>query len=155
MKIETLRLATAIAVFTATFTAPFAVFPAEAQAAFVARKVIGKVHHMAESQQTGRAGYDVATVLLDVPADKLFAFALERAHQNKSLRVVMQDPGARRFQIAEGHRTLTFNIIAISDEVSHMVLAGTAGKDEGSTTSLAVGAILRVCQAMKKECSLG
>ena len=113
--------------------------PAEAQAVFVARKVAGKVHHMAESEQTGKAGYDVATVLLDVPADRLYGFALDHARKNKSVRVVMNDPGARRFEIAEGDRTATFTVVAITNQVSHLVIAGTAGKNETSTTSMVVG----------------
>jgi hypothetical protein len=39
--------------------------------------------------------------------------------------------------------------------VSHLVIAGTAGKNEGSTTSLVVGAVMRICKEMGKECSLG
>src|SRR5436190_11015422 len=119
--------ATAVAASVLAIALPVA--SVDAQAVFVARKVIGKVHHMAESQQTGRPGYDVATVLLDVPADRLFGFALERARHNGSVRIVMQDPAARRFEIAAGDRTATITVIAITDQVSHLVIAGTAGRD--------------------------
>ena len=155
MTLNSLRLATAIAVIAGIFAGAGAFVAAEAQAVFVARKVIGKVHHMAESHQTDKAGYDVATVMLDIPPDRLFAFALDRAHQNKSLRVVMQDPGARRFQVTEGHRTLSLTVVAITDQVSHLVLTGTAARGEESAASMALGAVFRICKEMNKECSLG
>jgi hypothetical protein len=145
----------AIALAASILATALPVAPADAQAVFVARKVIGRIHHLAESQQTGKPGYDVATVLLDVPADRLYGFAIERARQNKSVRIVMQDPGAHRFQIADGDRTATLTVIAITDQVSHLVIAGTAGRNEGSTTSMVVGAVMRICKEMGKECSLG
>jgi hypothetical protein len=145
----------AIALAASILATALPVAPADAQAVFVARKVIGKIHHLAESQQTGKPGYDVATVLLDVPADRLYGFAIERARQNKSVRIVMQDAGGHRFQIADGDRTATLTVIAITDQVSHLVIAGTAGRNEGSTTSMVVGAVMRICKEMGKECSLG
>lgn len=155
MTVQAIWTGVATAVAASVLAVAFPVAPVDAQAVFVARKVIGKVHHLAESQQTGRPGYDVATVLLDVPADRLFGFALERARHNRSVRIVMQDPAARRFEITEGDRTATLTVIPITDQVSHLVIAGTAGRSEASTTSLVVGAVMRICKEMGKECSLG
>jgi hypothetical protein len=129
--------------------------PAEAQWVFVARKALGRIHQMTEGQQNGRPGYDFATVMLDAPADKVFATALERARKNTSVRVLMQDPAARRMQIAEGDRTATLNVVPFNDEVSQLLIAGHAGPGEGPTSSLVVQAVLRVCQALNKHCEVG
>ena len=87
----------------ASLALPFA--PAEAQWVFVARKALGRIHQMTEGgQPDGRPGYDFATVLLDAHADKIFSTALDLARKNPSVRILMQDPGARRLQIAEGDR---------------------------------------------------
>ena len=131
--------------------------PADAQWVFVARKAIGRIQHMAEGQQQGgRPGYDFATVLLDAPADKVFATALELARKNTSVRVIMQDPGQRRFQIAEGDRTATLNVVPFSDDVSQLLIAGHAANPaEGSTASRVVQAVLRVCKEMGKHCQVG
>lgn len=129
--------------------------PAEAQWVFVARKALGRIHQMTEGQQSGRPGYDFATVMLDAPADKVFATALERARKNASVRVLMQDPAARRMQIAEGDRTATLNVVPFNDEVSQLLIAGHAGPGEGPTSSLVVQAVLRVCQALNKHCEVG
>ena len=129
--------------------------PAGAQWVFVARKAIGRIQHMTEGQQGGHAGSDFAAVILDVPADRVFATALELARKNTMIRVVMQDPGQRRFQIAEGDRTATLNVVPFSDEVSQLLIAGHAGPGEGSTSSRVVQAVLRVCQEMNKHCEVG
>jgi hypothetical protein len=73
-----------------------------------------------------RPGYDFATVILDAPADKVFATALDMARKNPAVRVVMQDPGQRRFQVAEGDRTATLNVVPFSDEVSQLLIATPA-----------------------------
>ena len=74
---------------------------ANAQWVFLARKAVGRIEHMREGQSGGgQQAYDFATVILEAPADKVFATALELARKNPAVRVVMQDPGQRRFQIA-------------------------------------------------------
>jgi hypothetical protein len=134
--------------------APFS--PADAQWVFVARKALGRIQHMREENQPGgRPGYDFATVILDAPADKVFATALDMARKNPAVRVVMQDPGQRRFQVAEGDRTATLNVVPFSDEVSQLLIAGHAGPGEDSTTSRVVQAVLRVCKQMDKHCEVG
>jgi hypothetical protein len=130
--------------------------PAEAQWVFVARKALGRIHQITEGrQQGGHPGYDFATVLLDAPADKIFATALDLARKNKQVLVLMQDPAARRLQIAEGDRTATLNVVPFNDDVSQLLIAGHAGPGEGPTSSLVVQAVLRVCKEMGKHCEVG
>jgi hypothetical protein len=153
---KTIRLVPVMAVL-ATLVAtvvPFA--PADAQWVFVARKALGRIQHMREeSQEAGRPGYDFATVILDAPADKVFATALEMARKNTAVRVLMQDPGQRRLQVAEGDRTATLNVVPFNEDVSQLLIAGQAGPGEDSTASRVVQAVLRVCKEMNKRCELG
>ena len=157
MKSKAMRLSVLLAVLAGLTATVLPVASAEAQWVFVARKAIGRIQHMAEAQQQGgRPGYDFATVLLDAPADKVFATALELARKNHSVRVIMQDPGQRRLQIAEGDRTATLNVVPFSDDVSQLLIAGHAASPaEGSTASRVVQAVLRVCKEMGKHCELG
>jgi len=136
----------------ASLALPFT--PAEAQWVFVARKALGRIHQMTEGGQEGRAGYDFATVILDAHADKIYATALEVARRNPAVRILMQDPGARRIQIAEGDRTATLNVVPFNDDVAQLMIAGHAGAGEGSTASLVVQAVLRVCKEMGKHCEV-
>jgi hypothetical protein len=149
------RLLTLLAVACATILAAVPFTPADAQWVFLARKALGRIHQMTESGQNGRPGYDFATVILDAPAGKVFSTALEMARRNPSVRILMQDPGQRRLQIAEGDRTATLNVASFSDDVSQLMIAGHAGPGEGSTASMVVQAVLRVCREMKKHCEVG
>jgi hypothetical protein len=149
------RLITVLAVAVATILAAVPFSPADAQWVFVARKALGRIHQMTEGPQNGRPGYDFATVILDVPADKVFSTALEMARKNPSVRILLHDAGQRRLQIAEGDRTATLNVASFNDDVSQLMIAGHAGPGEGPTSSLVVQAVLRVCKEMNKHCEVG
>ena len=148
-----LMIVLAVAVGALPAIIPFS--PAEAQWVFVARKALGRIHQMTEGPQNGRPGYDFATVILEAPADKVFATALEMARKNTSVRILMHDSGTRRLQIAEGDRTATLNVASFNDDVSQLMIAGHAGPGEGSTSSTVVQAALRVCKEMGKHCEVG
>ena len=150
---KTTRFLTVGAVVLATLL-PFV--PAQAQWVFVARKALGRIEHMREGQQGGgQPVYDFATVLLDAPADRVFAVALDMARKNRTVHVIMQDPAQRRFQVAQGDRTATFNVVPFGDDVSQLLIAGHAGPGEDATTPRVVEAVLRVCREMGKHCQVG
>jgi hypothetical protein len=149
------RLSAALAVIVGLLLTILPFAPAEAQWVLLARKAAQRIHHMTDQGQGGRPGYDFATVILEAPADKVFAVALDHAHKNTALRILMQDPGARRLQVAQGDRTATLNVASLNDQVSQLYIAGTAGPGESSTTSYVVAAVLRVCAELQKQCSVG
>ena len=93
-------------------------------------------------------------MLIEAPADKVFAKALELARKNTSVRIVMQDPVTRRLQIAEGDRTATLNVVSFSDQISQLLIAGHAGRGEDATSSRVVQAVVRICQEMGKHCQV-
>ena len=153
---KTIRLVPFMAVLTTLVATVVPFAPAEAQWVFLARKAMGRIQHMREeSHQAGRPGYDFATVILEAPADKVFATALAMARKNTAVRVVMQDPAQRRLQITDGERTATLNVVRFSDDVSQLLIAGHAAPGEDSTASRVVQAVLRVCKEMNKECQVG
>ncbi len=156
MKRRALRLGTVLAVIAGTLLTIVPFVPADAQWVFLARRALGRIQHMTEGDQSGgRPGYDFASVILDAPADKVFTTALDLARKNREVRVLMQDPGQRRLQFAEGDRTATLNVVPFSDDVSQLLIAGQAGPGEGSTASRVVQAVLRVCKEMNKHCEVG
>jgi hypothetical protein len=109
---------------------------------------------MVDQGQNGQPGYDFATVILEAPADRVFAVALDHARKNRAIRLTMVDQTGRRMQVAEGDRTATLNVVSLNDEVSELMIAGTAGRGEDSSSSRVVAAVMRVCAEMKKSCSL-
>ncbi|MBS0527481.1 MAG: hypothetical protein JSS04_27900 [Proteobacteria bacterium] len=127
---------------------------ADAQWVFVARKAAQRIHHMTEGGVGGQPGYDFASVVLEAPADKVFAVALDRAQKNRAVHLLMSDPGARRLQVAEGDRTATLNVVELSEGVSQLLIAGRSRPGEQAASSQVVAAVMRVCAELKKTCEL-
>ena len=127
---------------------------AEAQWVFVARKAAQRIHHMTEGGIGGQPGYDFASVVLEAPADKVFAIAHDRAQKNRQVRILMADPVARRMQVAEGDRTATLNVVELSEGVSQLLIAGRSRPGEQAPSSQVVAAVMRVCAELKKTCEL-
>ncbi len=153
---RSLKSLTAMSVLAAIAVPFLPVAPAEAQWVFLARKALGRIHQMTEGgQQSGQPRYDFATVMLDAPAGRIFDVALQHARSNPQVRILMQDPHARRLQIAEGDRTATLNVVPFNDDVSQLLIAGHAGPGEGPTSSLIVQAVLRICGELGKHCQVG
>ena len=156
MKSRALGLSVMASVLAAALLSFVPLGAAEAQWVFLARKALGRIEHMTQGGQPGgRTGYDFATVILEAPADRVFATALAMARRNPAVRVVSEDPGQRRLQVAEGDRTATLNVVPFSDNVSQLLIAGHAGPGEGPTASLVVQAVLRICKEMNKHCEIG
>ena len=158
MKTSVLRLSVVvIAVLAGAILTILPPAPADAQwEAAAARRLLGRIHHMRDSEQgAGQPVYDFASVILEAPADKVFATALDLARKNPNVRVVMQDPVQRRLQIAEGDRTATLNVVPFDERVSQLYIAGKAGPGEDSSASRVFQAVLSVCKEMNKQCQLG
>jgi hypothetical protein len=127
---------------------------ADAQWVFVARKAAQRIHHMTEGGVGGQPGYDFATVVLEAPADRVFAVALDRAQKNRAVRILMSDAGARRLQVAEGDRTATLNVVELNEGVSQLLIAGRSRPGEEAASSQIVAAVMRICAEMGKTCEL-
>ncbi len=129
--------------------------PANAQWVFVAKRVLGRVEQMTQQPQGGKPGYTVATVMLDAPAARVYATAIGLIRKNQAVQITSEDATRRRIDIAEGDRTASLSVIMLSDRISQLMIAGTAGPGEDSPTPRIVAAVLRVCAEMRKQCSVG
>lgn len=133
--------------------APFA--PAEAQWVFVARKAAQRIHHMAiESEQAGGPRREFITVILEAPADRVYATVLETVRANPNLRLIMNDPSARRLQVAEGDRLGTVNVAELNDGVAQLMIAGTSPANEPPEASRVIATVKRICEQMNKQCTV-
>ena len=120
----------------------------------IGRTAAHRIQTMRQGQQGNNPGYDFAAVILEAPADKVFAVALDHARKNTAVQVTMVDQAGRRLQVADGSRTATLNVAPLSDDVSELYIMGTAAPGEGSTSSRGVQAVMRVCAEMQKSCEL-
>ncbi len=130
-------------------------FPASAQVPWVlvARKAAQRVQHMrADADKAGQPTHDFATVLLEAPAERVFATAADLIRKNSEVRLVMTDPATRRLQFARGDRVANLKVVELGPQASQLLIAGTSGPNESPTASEVTRAVLRICREMNKEC---
>ena len=78
---------------------------AEAQWVMVARRAVGRVEQMSkQSTQANGANYDSAAVMLEAPADKVYAAVLRGVGSAQGIRITRKDAGARLVQFTNGEQ---------------------------------------------------
>ena len=130
---------------------------AEAQAAiFVARRVIGRVETMSQqSPQASGASYDSAAVMLEAPASRVFATAVEalKRAQAQGITVTRVDKNELLVQFTNGQQIAGMKISSLGDKLSHMLITSAHAGSQPNAAALVSDSVLRVCSEMKVECS--
>lgn len=148
-----MRRLIAIALTIVTPLALFPAVPAQAQWVLLARRAIGRVEKLAQGGTDKQSGYDVATVILDANADKVFRTAVDALRKNPALTIVTEDHAARKVEFSNGQRQAGITVTALGDKLSQLLVASTVLPGESSATSIVVDGVLRVCAQMKVHCS--
>jgi len=119
-----------------------------AQWVFVARKALGRIEQMTQPQTKGSPGYDVATVVIEGNADKVYNTAIKAIQKEQKLRITRQDPTQRIIDFTNGTMSAGLKISQVNDTVVHLLVASAALPDQPSGTSLVLSGIIRVCNEM-------
>jgi hypothetical protein len=130
---------------------------AEAQAAiFVARRVIGRVETMSQqAPQSNGASYDSAAVMLEAPAQKVFATAVDalKRAQAQGITVTRVDNNELLVQFTNGQQIAGMKISSLGDKLSYMLITSAHAGSQPNAAALVSESVLRVCSEMKVECS--
>ena len=127
----------------------------QAQWVAVARAVSGRIQQMSQKNQNGQGGYDVATVVIEAPAQKVYDTAIQRlqAHSGQ-VKVIGQDARKHEVAFTNGMQTASLQANALGDKLTQLVVASTLDPAEPSATSLVVKSIQNICTELKVECTL-
>jgi hypothetical protein len=127
----------------------------EAQAAiFVARRVIGRVETMSQqAPQSSGASYDSAAVMLEAPAQKVFATAVDALKRAQGITVTRVDNNELLVQFTNGQQIAGMKISSLGDKLSHMLITSAHAGSQPNAAALVSDSVLRVCSEMKVECS--
>lgn len=130
-------------------------WPAEvdAQLAFIARHAIGRVEQMSQQQGNGGVSYDTAAVLVEVPADKVYAVALRNLGAQQQVRITGQDQQTRVIQFTNGVQIAGLQVNPLSDKISQILITSAHAGDQQNVSSLILERILNFCSEMKVKCS--
>ena len=131
---------------------------AQAQALFLARKAIGRVEQMTQSapadHATGNAGaaYDVATVIVEVTPDRVYATAARLLGENAALRVTRSDPVKRSITFSKGTQIGGIQVSELGENLSQLLVStANSGTSEMSSSAI-VAHVLGICRQLDVVC---
>jgi hypothetical protein len=127
----------------------------QAQWVAVARAVSGRIQQMQQKNANGPGGYDVATVVIEAPAQKVYDTAIQRLQAHSSqVTVIKQDVKKREVAFTNGTQTASLQANSLGDKLTQLVVASTLDPAEPSATSMVVKSIQNICTELKVECTL-
>ncbi|MFO1316731.1 MAG: hypothetical protein U1F58_14130 [Burkholderiales bacterium] len=127
---------------------------AEAQWVMLARRAVGRVEQMSQqSPQSGGASYDTAAVMLDAPADRVYAAVLRGVANAQGIRITREDSGRRLVEFTNGVQIAGIVVNPLSDALTHMMITSAHTGNQPDAAALVLNAVLRVCRDMNVECS--
>jgi len=140
----------AVVVFLLTMT-----IASQAQWVAVARAVSGRIQQMSQKNANGPGGYDVATVVIEAPAQKVYETAIQRLQAHASqVKVIQLNDKKREVAFTDGVQTASLQANSLGDKLTQLVVASTLDPAGPSATSMVVKSIQNVCSELKVECTL-
>ena len=125
-----------------------------AQWVFVARKAVGRIERMTQTRTSGVPSYDVATVVIEGKAEKVYRTALKAIEATPNLHITRQDPGQRIIDFSDGNRAAGLKVSQVNEKVVHLLIASVVMPDQDSTTSFVVSGVMRICMEVGANCTL-
>ena len=126
---------------------------ANAQWVMVARAVSGKVQQMSHKSANGD-GYDVAMVVLEANADKVYAKALSSLKTHPGITVTKSDDKKRRIDFTNGTLEASLQATPLGDKLSQLMIASNLTGAQPSATSLVLQGVLKVCKEVNVNCTV-
>jgi hypothetical protein len=149
MKRSTLRITVVLIGLAALFAASMA----EAQWVLLARRAVGRVEQMSQQQENNGASYDAAAVMLEAPADKVFAAVMRGLGNRKDIKITKEDAGQGLVQFTNGTQIAGIKVSSLGDNLSHLLITSAHSGQQQNAAALVSDSVLRVCKEMNVECS--
>jgi hypothetical protein len=131
----------------------FASSVAQAQWVMLARHVVGRVEQMSQqSAQSGGANYDTASVMLEAPADKVFATVVRGVKNAQGISVTREDPSSMLIQFTNGQQIAGIKVSSAGDNLTQLLISSAHTGNQQNAAALVLNSVLRVCKDMNVEC---
>jgi hypothetical protein len=128
---------------------------AEAQWVFLGRKAIGIINTLSnQGREREGQGYDVAAVLLEADADKVYSTAVDLLKEKPNVTISYREDTGREIEFTDGKLLVALKVSKLEDHLSQLLISSvvTSGKPGG--TSFVVEKVFRVCEKMGVQCML-
>src|SRR5271169_2736611 len=106
---------------------------AQAQWVMVARAVAGRVQQMSDRSKDG-SGFDVATVVLEANADKVYQTAIKNLSARSDLKITQQDARRRLVQFTNGPQIASLQATPLGEKITQLVIASSLGPQPDPTS---------------------
>jgi hypothetical protein len=128
---------------------------AEAQWVLLARRAVGRVEQISQqSPQAGGASYDSAAVMIEAPADKVYAAVIHGlANNTQGATITSQNADDRRVEFTNGAQIAGIKVSELGDNLTQLLISSAHSGNQPDAAALVLNSVLRVCAAMKVECS--
>jgi len=126
----------------------------EAQWVMVARAASKRVRTMKQTDENGN-GYDVATVLLEAPVEKVFETAMTDISKHEGIRITKVDAPNHTVQFTNGKQSASMMATPLGPKATDLMVATTLSADHASATWQVVDGVMKVCKQMNVECKVG
>ena len=129
---------------------------AQAQWALVAKRAIGRVEQMSQqSKDAAGPSYDSAAVMLEAPADNVYAAVVRgvTGANSKGISITREDATERVVQFTNGTQIAGIKVSPLSDTLSHLLVTSAHSGTQPNAAALVMDSVLRVCREMNVECS--
>jgi hypothetical protein len=123
---------------------------ADAQWVLLARRAIGRIEQM--QQQTPQSGevMDTATVIIDAPADRVYAILAQRIRAAPAVTVTRTDDANRSLEFSNGSQIASMRVTVLGDSLAQLLVSAAGAQP--SPMPLIVDHILAACKELKVEC---
>jgi hypothetical protein len=119
----------------------------------IAGRVVGRVKQLSQKPKGDQPGFDVATVILNADAGKVYATTVSMLRKNQAVHVVAEDAKDRTVEFSNGKRSAGITVTDLGTRLSQILVASASASGQEAATLQIVDGILRVCQEMKVTCS--
>ncbi len=126
----------------------------EAQWVMVARKASQRIRNVKQTDAKGN-GFDVATVLLEAPAEKVYEAALANLRQHGDLKVTRTDAASLSLEFTNGRQSASMVATSLGPRATDLLVAVTVPSDPAGTTWQVVDGVMKVCARMNVKCRIG
>jgi hypothetical protein len=126
---------------------------AQAQWVLLARRAIGRVEQMSQTSQDGKTTYDTATVMVEVPVDRVYETVQRSVRAAQGITVTNEDPAARRIQFTNGTQIAGIQAVSLGDNLTQLMVSSAHSNAPSPPTSIIVERIVATCKEMNVECS--
>ncbi|HUN88756.1 MAG TPA: hypothetical protein VMU28_08195 [Terriglobales bacterium] len=126
---------------------------AEAQWVMVARAASKRVQQMRQTNAKGD-GFEVATVILEAPAGKVYDTAVAQLRKHAELTIVKTDTGTHTIQFTKGDRTATMVASSLGPKVTQLMIGANVVAGEPSSAWQVVDGVMTICEQMKVQCTI-